>query len=87
MLLTKIKRCDAFLQPASIYSHVKLTCYTVGQVTITLSFSEHIQAGTGNIVLTPSGGNGANAPVNIPSNDGQALGPVLSILVANSCIR
>lgn len=38
-------------------------------VNIVLTFNEYIQAGTGNIVLTPSGGNGDNTVVNIAATD------------------
>jgi len=38
---------------------------------IVLTFNENVQAGTGNIVITPSGGNGANVPVSIPVGDAQ----------------
>jgi len=38
---------------------------------VVITFSEDCQAGTGNVILTPSGGNGANTPVTIDVGGGQ----------------
>jgi len=38
---------------------------------VVLTFTESVVAGTGNIVLTPSGGNGPQTPVNVPVTDAQ----------------
>jgi len=45
----------------------------VSATDIVLTFSENIQAATGNVVLTPSGGSGSNIPLNIDVTTGQVV--------------
>jgi len=40
---------------------------------LTITFSEHVQAGTGNILLTPDGGNGPHSPMAVDVTSGNVL--------------
>jgi len=52
-------------------------------VNIVLTFNENVQAGTGNVVITPSGGNGADTPVTISVADNSQITFATNVMTIN----
>jgi len=60
---------DSAAPTVSIYSPTQGITGVAKDTFIVLTFNENVAAGTGNIVITPSGGNGADTPITIAVGD------------------